>query len=113
MSPTSQENTVHPTVMTALGATQIIAKLAHLNGWKLFGDGSEFAIEKTFIFENYFQTMAFVNAVAFVAQRKNHHPDILVLLTSCSIRFRTHEVMGVSIRDFECATQVDALIAIN
>jgi 4a-hydroxytetrahydrobiopterin dehydratase len=100
-------------VIQPLSATQIIAKLAHLNAWKLFGDGAEFAIEKSFSFSDFWETMAFVNAVAFIAHRKNHHPDILVMQNDCSVRFRTHDVKGVSILDFECAAQVDALTEQN
>ena len=94
----------------ALAATQIIAKISQLEGWKLYGDGPEVAIERTFTFDGFLQTMAFVNAVAFIAERKNHHPELLVQYARCSVRFRTHDVLGLSITDFECAALVDALI---
>lgn len=97
----------------ALAATQIIAKLAQLDGWKLYGDGTEVAIEKTYRFDGYLRTMAFVNAVAFIAERQNHHPEIVVQYKACSVRFRTHVIQGISIRDFECAAQVDALLQPN
>jgi len=100
-------------VPIALAATQIIAKLAQLTDWKLHGDGSEVAIEKAYHFAGYLQTMAFANAVAFVAERENHHPEIVVQYKVCSVRFRTHDIGGISIRDFECATQVDALLQPN
>lgn len=103
---------VTPTLI-ALAATQIIAKLAQLDGWKLHGDGPEVAIEKTFHFGSYLQTMAFANAVAFVAERENHHPEIVVQYKTCSVRFRTHDILGISLRDFECAGQVDALMQPN
>lgn len=95
---------------TALGATQIIAKLAQLDDWKLYGDGADLAIEKTYRFDNYLQTMAFANAVAFIAQRRDHHPDMLVQFHTCSVRFRSHDAQGISQNDFECAAQVDALV---
>jgi 4a-hydroxytetrahydrobiopterin dehydratase len=98
-------------VKQALSATQIIAKLSHLNRWNLFGDGAEVAIEKTFSFDSHLQVMAFANAVAFVAQRQDHHPEMLLNFNTCSIRFRTHDVMGISTRDFEAASQVDALLS--
>lgn len=97
----------------ALAATQIIAKLAQLDGWKLYGDGPEVAIEKTYRFDGYLQTMAFVNAVAFIAERQDHHPEIVVQYKACSVRFRTHVIQGISIRDFECAAQVDAVLQPN
>jgi 4a-hydroxytetrahydrobiopterin dehydratase len=105
-------------VRIALTATQIIAKLAHLNGWKLAGgdvDGDEagqtVAIEKTFTFSNYFETIAFVNVVAFVAHTHDHHPDLSVHYNRCVVRFNTHDVKGMSQTDFDCATQIDALLA--
>lgn len=97
-------------VQTALGATQVIAKLALLDGWKLFGDGADLAIEKTFHFSSYLQTMAFVNAVAFIAESSQHHPELLIHYQRCSVRWNTHEVQGLSARDFACAAKVDALL---
>jgi 4a-hydroxytetrahydrobiopterin dehydratase len=101
-------------VRIALTATQIIAKLAHLNGWKLSGgdaDGQAMAIEKTFTFANYFETIAFVNVVAFVAHTHDHHPDLSVHYNRCVVRFNTHDVKGMSQTDFDCAAQIDALLA--
>jgi 4a-hydroxytetrahydrobiopterin dehydratase len=92
-------------------ATKLVAELARLEGWKLAGDGTDVAIEKTFQFANYFETMAFVNAVAFIAHRQDHHPVLTVSYKHCNVRFNTHDVGGISATDFECAAQVDALIA--
>lgn len=96
---------------SALGATEIVASLARLDGWKLAGDGATVAIEKTFGFSNYFETMAFVNAVAFIAHTQDHHPDLLVHYNRCTVRFNTHDVSGISSTDFDCARQVDALLS--
>ena len=96
---------------TALSATQVIAGLAKLDGWKLHGDGTDVAIEKTFQFKNFLRTMAFVNAVAYLAEQQNHHPELLVGYGSCSVRFNTHDVQGITHSDFACAALVDALIA--
>jgi 4a-hydroxytetrahydrobiopterin dehydratase len=93
----------------ALSATQIIAKLSSLSGWKLHGDGADVAIEKTFAFKNFLRTMSFVNAVAYLAESADHHPELLVSYGSCSVRFNTHDVQGISVTDFECAARVDAL----
>jgi 4a-hydroxytetrahydrobiopterin dehydratase len=54
--------------------------------------------------------MSFVNAVAFIAEQQDHHPELLVSYGSCSVRFNTHDVQGVSRSDFECAALVDALV---
>ena len=94
---------------TALSATQIVANLSQTPGWRLYGDGAEVAIEKTFRFENFLKTMSFVNAVAYLAEQQDHHPEMLVTYSSCSVRFNTHDVNGVSRTDFECAALVDAL----
>jgi 4a-hydroxytetrahydrobiopterin dehydratase len=94
----------------ALTATEIVANLAKIEGWKLTGDGSSVAIEKTFTFQNYYQTMAFVNAVAFIAHVQDHHPDLSVHYGRCVVRFNTHDVGGLSVTDFDCATQIEALL---
>ena len=95
----------------ALSATEIVAGLAKLDGWRLTGDGVDVAIEKTFGFSNYFETMAFVNAVAFIAHRQDHHPELEVQYSRCIVRFNTHDVKGLSVTDFDCAALVDALLA--
>ncbi len=95
----------------ALAATQVIAKLAQLDGWKLHGDSADVAIEKMFSFAGYLETIAFVNAVAFIAQRQDHHPAMLVGYNTCSVRFNSHDVQGISQRDFDCAALVDALMS--
>ena len=94
---------------TALSATQIVANLSQTQGWRLFGDGADVAIEKTFRFDNFLKTMSFVNAVAYLAEQQDHHPEMLVTYSSCSVRFNTHDVHGVSRTDFECAALVDTL----
>lgn len=95
----------------ALTATEIITHLAKLENWVLAGDGADIRIEKTFSFANYFETMAFVNAVAFIAHRQDHHPDLSVHYNRCVVRFNTHGVGGLSATDFDCAAKADALIA--
>jgi 4a-hydroxytetrahydrobiopterin dehydratase len=99
-------------VRTALTATQIIASLTKIEGWKLHGDGADVAIEKTYRFDNFLKTMAFVNALAYIAEQQDHHPELLVTYGSCSVRFNTHDVHGVSRSDFECAALVDALLPV-
>ena len=95
----------------ALSATQVVTQLAQLQGWGLSGDGAQVAIEKTFDFANYYQTMAFVNAVAFIAHAQDHHPDMSVHYQRCVLRWSTHDVGGITPADIACAQQVDALLA--
>jgi 4a-hydroxytetrahydrobiopterin dehydratase len=95
----------------ALNPAEIVSRLALAPGWSLTGDGPEVAIEKTYTFANYPETLAFVNAVAFIAHRQDHHPDLSVHYAKCVVRFNTHDVKGLSETDFECASLVDALLA--
>ena len=101
-----------PTQRRALSATEIVTQLSQLNGeqangWKLI-DG---ALEKKFSFKTFHHTIEFVNAVAFIANRENHHPDLAVNYASCTVRFNTHDVSGISTSDFLCASKVDALMS--
>ena len=75
-------------------------------GWSLV-DGS---IEKTYSFANYHETIGFVNAVAWIANREDHHPDLAVGFDRCAVRFNTHSVGGISLNDFICAAKLDALL---
>lgn len=95
----------------ALGPTQVVSRLSALDGWQLTGDGPDVAIEKTYRFANYYETISFVNAVAFIAHAQDHHPDLSVHYDHCVVRFATHAVKGLSDTDFECAAHVDALLA--
>lgn len=95
----------------ALTPTEIVSRLARLDGWKLDGDGENIAIEKTYSFANYYETISFVNALAFIANAQDHHPDLSVHYNRCVVRFNTHDVNGISETDIECAAQADALVA--
>lgn len=94
----------------ALNAAEVVAKLAHIDGWRLTGDGPDVAIEKSFTFANYYETISFVNAVAFIANGQDHHPDMSVHYNRCAVRFNTHDVNGITATDFECATKIEALL---
>jgi 4a-hydroxytetrahydrobiopterin dehydratase len=67
------------------------------------------AIARTFKFKNYYETMAFVNAVAFIAHRQDHHPDLQVGYNQCRVEYSTHSAGGLSEKDFAAAHAVDAL----
>lgn len=97
----------------ALTGPEIVTRLSKLEGWILTGEDASLAIEKSFDFPNYFQTMAFVNAVAFLSHTEDHHPELLIQSRRCVVRFNTHDVEGISITDFECAERCDALVARN
>lgn len=95
----------------ALTPTEVVTRLAAVPGWRLSGDGADVAIEKSLRFANFHDTMAFVNAVAFIAHTQDHHPDLSVHYSSCTVRWATHDVQGLSDTDFDCAARVDALLA--
>lgn len=88
-----------------LSPARIDAGLAQLPGWE-HRDG---VICKTFSFGSYAETIAFVNAVADIAQREDHHPDMLVGYDKCRVAYHTHSVGGISENDFICAAKIEAL----
>jgi 4a-hydroxytetrahydrobiopterin dehydratase len=90
-------------------ATEVVTHLAKLEGWRLCGDGKDIAIEKTYTFDSYAQTMVFVNSVAWLAQARNHHPELIVQHQRCHVLWRTHSVAGLSRLDFDCAAATDAV----
>lgn len=94
--------------VTPLSADEASAMLEQLKGWKLQQDAK--TIQQTFRFKDYYQTMAFVNAVAWIAHQEDHHPDMEVGYNRCLINFSTHAIGGLSENDFICAAKIDALL---
>ena len=105
-----KKNDWSTTQRRALTATEVVTGLAKLEAWVLCGEGATLAIEKSYSFSNYYQTIAFVNALAFAAHASDHHPELMVSYNRCVVRFNTHDVGGISSTDFECAAAVDALL---
>jgi 4a-hydroxytetrahydrobiopterin dehydratase len=83
--------------------------LAQLKGWALDGDAK--AISREFSFDSYWAGLGFVNAVAWMAQKEKHHPDLLLLYKKVRVLYSTHAVGGLSENDFICAAKADALAA--
>ena len=92
-----------------LSPERVAPLLAQVPGWTLAEDGQ--ALARTFRVDDYYRTMAFVNALAHVAHREDHHPDLGVHYDRCVVRFSTHDVGGLSENDFICAARTDALLA--
>ena len=90
-----------------LSAAEIETHLASVPGWKAAAG----RIEKRFRFRNYCETISFVNAVAWLANRENHHPDLEVGYRSCKVKYRTHALEGLSDNDFICAAKIDQLLS--
>lgn len=93
----------------ALDESAIAEWLAAVPDWQREGQ----RIVRRFRFDNYYQTMAFVNAVAWIAHGEDHHPELTVTYNSCTVRFDTHSVNGgkggLSENDFICAARIDLL----
>lgn len=94
---------------TALTDAQINDYLAAVDNWALQNG----KIVKTFVFKNYYETLAFVNAIAFIFHTDDHHPELVVTYNRCVVKFDTHSVNsgqgGISENDFICAAKVDAV----
>ena len=67
-------------------------------------------IERKFSFPAFSRTIAFVNAIAWIATVEGHHPDLKVSYGSCDVQYRTHSIDGLSINDFICAAKIDSLV---
>ena len=91
-----------------LSDTEIDALLRMTPGWAHAGA----VITKTYSFSNYYETMAFVNAVALIAHREDHHPEMAISYNQCRVAFNTHSIGGISMNDFICAAKLEALAAI-
>lgn len=76
--------------------------------WSMSDDGK--FIQRQFKFKNFYHTIAFVNAVAWIANREDHHPDLEVGYNRCLVQFSTHAIGGLSRNDFICAAKIDALL---
>lgn len=93
----------------ALNAEQIHALRSQLHAsWQVTQDFTR--IKRSFSFANFYETMAFVNAIAWIANQENHHPDLEAGYNYCHVTFMTHALKGLSMNDFICAAKVDALL---
>ncbi len=75
--------------------------------WQVTDDGLH--IVRVFTFANYYETIAFVNAMAWVAHQEDHHPDLQVGYNRCTVNYSTHAIGGLSENDFICAAKIDEL----
>ena len=94
--------------MPPLSQSKATELLQQLDGWAQY----DHLIGKTFEFKSYYQTMSFVNAVAWLSHREDHHPDMTVSYKKCHVEYTTHAINGLSENDFICAAKVDALLKI-
>ena len=83
--------------------------LQEVEGWSLSEDGK--MINRRFEFRGFFRTMSFINAMAYVVNNENHHPDFSAGYNYCDVAFTTHAIDGLSENDFICAAKVNALLS--
>jgi 4a-hydroxytetrahydrobiopterin dehydratase len=88
-----------------LTESQLTPLLKGLPGWARDGK----AISRTYAFGNYHETVAFVNATAWISHREDHHPELTVGYNQCKVSYWTHAIGGLSENDFICAAKIDAL----
>jgi 4a-hydroxytetrahydrobiopterin dehydratase len=82
--------------------------LAQVPGWQV--DGGRLVRE--YLFRDYHETIEFVNALAFMVHREDHHPDLHVAYRRCTASWTTHSAgHRVSENDFICAAKADAIYA--
>jgi 4a-hydroxytetrahydrobiopterin dehydratase len=89
-------------------AQQTKEMLKQLKAW-IVEDGK---LVKLYPFKNYYETMAFVNALAWISHREDHHPDLQVGYNKCRVEYSTHAIGGLSENDFICAAKADALFTL-
>jgi 4a-hydroxytetrahydrobiopterin dehydratase len=92
-----------------LAQADLEAALKALPGWSLDASGER--IRREFAFADYYRTLAYVNALAFIAHREDHHPDLGVHYNRCVVEFSTHDCGGVTRNDLICAAKASALYA--
>jgi|TARA_B110000438_G_scaffold114235_1_gene111972 4a-hydroxytetrahydrobiopterin dehydratase len=94
----------------ALSCEDILAYLKQINKEWLFDD-TQNIINRRFYFPIYSQTIAFVNAVAWIAVKEGHHPEMQIGYGYCDIKFTTNAIAALTENDFICAAKIDHLIA--
>ena len=85
--------------------TRLLAQLPGYTADLLVG-----SISKVYEFEDFYETIAFVNALAYVAHAEDHHPDLAVSYNRCAVTYSTHAIGGLSENDFVCAAKIEALV---
>lgn len=92
----------------ATPSEQAIRWLGALPGWDFGPDRAD--IRKEFRFPDFVRALAFVNALGYIAERENHHPDLELGWGRVLVRFSTHDVGGLSRNDFVCAAKTESLL---
>ena len=91
-----------------LDESHSVQHLDALPGWKLTAD--KLSIVRTIKFKDFIATMAFINAMAEMAEQQGHHPDFAAGYNYCEVRYTTHAINGLSENDFICAAKINDLL---
>ena len=94
--------------MAPLERERVDTLLPQIPGWQA-NDGATL-IYRRFEFKGFYKTMAFINAMAWIANQENHHPDFEAGYNYCLVNFTTHAIDGLSENDFICAAKLNALL---
>tara|TARA_Y100001968_G_C19442022_1_gene763078 strand:- start:2683 stop:3048 length:366 start_codon:yes stop_codon:yes gene_type:complete len=95
----------------ALTSAQITNLLPQLdNAWQV---ESKTKLIRQFKFNNFYETMSFANAIAWIANIENHHPDLKLGYNYCHVHLTTHALEGLTMNDFICAAKIDQLLLDN
>lgn len=94
---------------TKIEPNDLSDKLKGLTGWEPEQAGT--AISREFTFSNFYETMAFVNALAWVAHSMDHHPDLQVGYKTCTVTYTTHSEGGLTSLDLEAAGRLNGLFS--
>lgn len=92
----------------SLSSEEASELLTKIPGWQVMSEGKK--IQRRFEFKNFYKTMSFVNAIAWIANQENHHPDLEVGYNYCVVNYSTHAIDGLSENDFICAAKVNGLV---
>ncbi|MEO7000223.1 MAG: 4a-hydroxytetrahydrobiopterin dehydratase [Ktedonobacterales bacterium] len=95
--------------MATLTGDELATAQAQLTGWIVEGDGDD-TLAKTYRFQTFPEGITFVDRVAQVAEQAGHHPDIDIRYTTITVRLSTHDEGGVTQKDVDMASRIDALV---
>ena len=84
--------------------------LEQINNWEINREKEQHILHKTFQFPSFKEAINFTNKNAEIANKENHHPNILIYFKKVILEFTTHHKQGLTLNDFIMASKVDELI---